>query len=72
MESTPAVGDDAAYPLTNPCSISQQRKPGCFSVYGGGRFAENVLRHMPYSKTAGAYVMFFDPAELTLTIKFPK
>lgn len=65
--------------LKYTCSISPQTldeggNAKTFSIHAGntGDFSSNVLKHMPISKTAGKYLMIFDPIEETLTIKKPE
>ncbi len=65
--------------LTYMCSISPQKvdengNVETFSVTAGktGRFAENVLKHMPISETAGKYLMEFNPTLEQIIIRKPK
>lgn len=66
--------------LTYICSISPREvdehgNAKTFTIHVGniGDFSSNVLKpeNMPISKIAGKYVMTFDPAEKTLTVKKP-
>ena len=65
--------------LTYICSISPQTldeggNAKTFSIHVGdtGGFSSNVLKYMPISKRAGKYMMTFNPANRSLTIKKPE